>query len=243
MSYILDALKKSDNEARKGQLPSIHSQHTDAGEMLPRPAWQAMLIGVLSIALLIVAGMQIFSTYVFSPQDKHALLTMAQPATQSITQSTVQPLAAPMIAPTVQPNPAVRTDSTMPKVMPPPEEHPAYAKPVEQAQTENVKTMHTPPQAISIPMASEPASRSQMPPLRSELAVSVQQALPEIQISGHIFDQKPQARMVFINGRIQRQGDSISPQLRLVSITAAGVAFDFRGTAFRIDIFRGQRSR
>ena len=78
------------------------------------------------------------------------------------------------------------------------------------------------------------------PPLRSKLSLEIQQALPAIDISGHIYDDRPAARMVFINGHIQHEGDMISPGLKLLAITPAGVELSFRDTRFRIDLFAKQ---
>ncbi|MDQ6972161.1 MAG: hypothetical protein Q9M30_05890, partial [Mariprofundaceae bacterium] len=54
MSYILDALKKSDMQARQGELPSIHSSHDlpDAGQR--QSSWRVALISVL-LSLLFVS--------------------------------------------------------------------------------------------------------------------------------------------------------------------------------------------
>ncbi len=228
MSYILDALKKSDAEARKGQLPSIHSHHADDAQTASRPAWQYMLIGALGIVLLAAVGMQMF------PVRQHAMsVAINAPASTPAIPRTTQ--AAPELPATSQPSfqaapapveTAVRqqTENKVKQTMPKPAQNPVAAKP-------------SPPPSRT---ESPPEKALQNTPLRSQLPVSVQQSLPPIQISGHIFDPKPQARMVFINGHIQRQGDNISPQLRLLAITPSGVELEFRGTPFRIDIFRNK---
>jgi len=220
MSYILDALKKSDAEARKGLVPSIHSSHADDMQTASRPAWQSMLIGALGIALLAAVGMQMFPV---RQQEAPVVTTTAKiaAAVSFARQQDPAMRASIQTAPTPVPTPPVNT--------------------VIQTQTQT-KTEQITRQAAPSPPPPEPSSQAlqnTQPPLRSELPVSVQQSLPPIQISGHIFDNKPQARMVFINGHIQRQGDNISPQLRLLAITPSGVELDFRGTSFRIDIFRG----
>jgi len=224
MSYILDALKKSDAEARKGLVPSIHSHHANDAQTTSRPAWQYMLIGALGIALLAAVGMQMFPV---RQQEAPVVTTTTK--------------IAPAVSSTGQQAPAMRANI---QTAPTPVSTPPVNTVIQlQMQT---KTEQITRQAVPSPDPPEPSSQALQNtqlPLRSELPVSVQQSLPPIQISGHIFDPKPQARMVFINGHIQRQGDNISPQLRLLAVTPTGVELDFRGTAFRIGIFRGNTFR
>ena len=48
MSYILDALKKTEQERQRGATPSINSQHRKGPPRSPkRPAWWYLLIAVL----------------------------------------------------------------------------------------------------------------------------------------------------------------------------------------------------
>jgi len=81
-----------------------------------------------------------------------------------------------------------------------------------------------------------------IPPLLGKLPVSVQQSLPKIDIAGHIYDDRPSVRMVFINGQIRREGDSIAPNLRLMAITPDGVQFSYRDTPFRIELFGNRQA-
>ncbi|MDQ6965698.1 MAG: general secretion pathway protein GspB, partial [Mariprofundaceae bacterium] len=69
------------------------------------------------------------------------------------------------------------------------------------------------------------------------LPVAVQESLPAIDVSGHIYDARPVARMVFINGNIHREGDMIAGNLQLLGITPNGVELSFRNTPFRMELF------
>jgi len=54
----------------------------------------------------------------------------------------------------------------------------------------------------------------------------------DIKITGHIFSDNPDHRLVNINGTIYREGDSLSNGLILKEITPDGVMFEYRGKEF-----------
>jgi len=223
MSYILDALKKSDIQAQTGKLPSIHS-HAEPAQSTQRPVWQAMLGGSLITVLLVIAAMQVL------PLLETKVTTQA--TVSKAISSKVQPeaMVAPPPAHAVSTSPAVNVAGRH-------VEPAANIQAVESAQPIQSVAPTAPTTMASAEVEALPVG-GQASVLRSELPVAVQQALPPIQISGHIFDKNPAARMVFINGHIQHQGDNISPQLKLISITPTGVEMKFRASVFRINIIR-----
>ncbi len=70
-----------------------------------------------------------------------------------------------------------------------------------------------------------------------DLPVSVQQSLPPINIEGHIYDDNPAARMVIINGKIRREKQSLGAMLRLEEITPNGVILSYQGHVFHMGVF------
>ncbi len=254
MSYILDALKKSDTQAQTGKLPSIHS-HAEPAQLIQRPAWQAMLVGGLITALLVIAAIQFFPS--LQTETLETPVIPAIPKTVSDAVQTISATAPPPVRPASTP-PAVKLPDPHVKSMPetqtipstapvpapvlsalsaPAPPKPVLSKPATLPEPNALEITAT----IASPQSTETSVR-QIPVLRSELPVTIQQSLPPIQISGHIFDKNPAARMVFINGHIYHQGDNISPQLKLVAITPSGVEMNFRGSSFRVDIIRQNHS-
>lgn len=251
MSYILDALKKSEMQARQGELPSIHSSHTLPGHASRRPGWHYVLSGIAAACVLFaLAG-------ILLPSATDKTLPTVLPASdvqtgkvQAVTQQAAP--AAPATAsslpvtgtripgPQLQTNPPATTPEaattvTQETLAPPPQEEPAQAASI--TPTSGALVQAEKPAALPMP-DFQPAQSAALPaPLRSKLPVSVQEALPPIDISGHIYDDKPSARMVFINGHIQREGDMLASGLQLLSITARGVELSFRDTPFRIELF------
>jgi len=77
---------------------------------------------------------------------------------------------------------------------------------------------------------------SDIPSLK-DLPVSVQQSLPPINIEGHIYDDNPAERMVIINGKIRREKQSIGTMLMLEEITPNGVILSYQGHVFHMGVF------
>lgn len=82
---------------------------------------------------------------------------------------------------------------------------------------------------------AEVAAQRQVPHFR-ELAYDIQQSLPAIAYSVHLFSAEPSHRMVKIDGRVRREGDTIKPGLVLEEITPTGAIFSYRDTIFRVPV-------
>ena len=70
----------------------------------------------------------------------------------------------------------------------------------------------------------------------AELPYSLQQEIPQIRISVHIYNATPSQRKARINGEIFRQGEQIDRDLSIAEITPHGVVFDYAGTLFRMSL-------
>lgn len=69
------------------------------------------------------------------------------------------------------------------------------------------------------------------------LPEEVKKELPDISISGHIYSNNPESRIVNINGRIIREGEDVTNGLKVEEITVSGVIFKYREFRFRIRAF------
>lgn len=95
--------------------------------------------------------------------------------------------------------------------------------------------MHSAPPAVTAPMPEKPADAAQeqkILPL-AELPLQVQQEIPAMTIPLHAYSSKPRDRLVSINDRILREGESLTPGLRLEQITQDGLIFSYKGYRFR----------
>jgi hypothetical protein len=74
-------------------------------------------------------------------------------------------------------------------------------------------------------------------PLFGDLPQSLRQHLPELSISFLAYSRKPSERIVSINGRIIREGQTIADNLTLEKITSVGAVLNYRGDRFLLEVF------
>ncbi|UTW12199.1 general secretion pathway protein GspB [Marinobacterium rhizophilum] len=72
-------------------------------------------------------------------------------------------------------------------------------------------------------------------PFRRQLPVDVQRSLPELVFSVHIYSADPASRRVKIGERMMREGQRITPQLRLEEIIPKGVILSYEDYRFRMN--------
>lgn len=223
MSYILDALKKSEQQRQRGAAPITL---TTPAAVAPRsPA--AYRTGLLALAL-IAAGIAIGWLRPWqSPPPPPAIvvkppISMPPPASAPhpaiVNAPRVDPLAA---APPVQ-SPPVRATARDPA--PPPAEAES-APPLKPAPP--VEAIAAMPAAME---AGEPPAKVMA---LGELPQAVRQELPAIAISLHAYAREPRDRVVMINNQMLRQGDFVAPGLRLEQITQEGVVLSYQGYRFQ----------
>jgi len=69
-----------------------------------------------------------------------------------------------------------------------------------------------------------------------ELPSSIQQGLPAFSITAHIYTGDPASGMVKVNGQLMREGQELSPGLRLEEIVSDGVIFRYQNYRFRVGL-------
>lgn len=216
MSYILDALKKSD-EKRTQQIPTARGMtaHSPGHPFRYTISAWAMLFCIAVILLIWLAW----------PEPA----AIKQPERDSRPSTAV----ATAITPPAQPwhhrqlSRQSDTETTDTSSIPLPQQPDRLA----QQQPAAIMPDHR---------DSEPLQQSDTGtniPDRSELPRSQLEKLPAIHIEGHIFDAQPDRRMVIINGQLCREKQSCGNGLILEEITADGVILSHEGTAFHISTF------
>ncbi|MBS8239018.1 hypothetical protein DYI22_00690 [Marinobacter lipolyticus] len=238
MSYILDALRKSETERRQGKIPDLGQQvqliHKPRKKTLPPAVWIAGAL-LLNAAVLLVVFWPSLAGQAASGPDA------AEP--------TANPPAEAPAPPPVQSSPAEKAGSTadvMPSVEPKPvavpdpmprENEPAI---VESGDPEPRlrPTIIVPNRPMAAPGPSEPeAFPEQRVPHLVELPVPFQKSIPDLIFNSHIYASEPASRRVMINNQYMRVGDSFSG-IRVERITEDGVELSKNGRHFRVGVVR-----
>lgn len=227
MSYILDALRKSDQQRRLGGVPTLAYAQT-----APIAPERSVILqkGVPGLILIFVIGMLI-AWLRPPPPEPAAITTIATIAAIAAKPPASPPLQAvlPLAAP-AQPEPA-------------PAEAPAAAAPVpalavpaprrKPPVTARSETRNMPSAAVAASPAGADAALPRKPMVSSELPSSIRKTLPVMSVAVHAYSATAGDSLVSINGRMLREGDTLAPDLKLEQITPDGMIFTYRGYRFR----------
>ncbi|SCZ62074.1 general secretion pathway protein GspB [Thiohalomonas denitrificans] len=216
MSYILEALNKSQREHARGSVPTLQGQALSLRPVRRiGPLVIALLLGAL-VALFIVGYVfrgQYFGTgTVSSLSMSGADIRSESPASES--PENVERPSLPAAKP--EPLPVVEIDS-----------EPEPLRPTgDQAGTNgSVKSPAAPPSA---PVRQPPAKAW------SELPVDIRRTIGNLVLNIHVYSERPEKRFVFINEREYGEGDVLKEGPTLEAIEPGGLVLAFREERFRI---------
>jgi general secretion pathway protein B len=212
MSFILDALKKSEIERQRQQTPGLIE--TAAAPRRSRVAvWMIALGGLLAInfAVLLVVLMRGSATPA-APPPRAAQPAAATPAPAS--PEHFSPMDAPVYAPEI---PVVQ--NATPAARPA-----AHAAPRPELPATATATADENPELL---------------PLISEVDLG-SLALPELHLDVHVYATKPAERFVYINMRKYHEGATLEEGPTIERIRRDGVVLNFHGVRFVLPRAVGQ---
>jgi general secretion pathway protein B len=104
---------------------------------------------------------------------------------------------------------------------------------------ENPALPPTPAAVVAEPAATRREVAAEAPPADGrvvsieELPASVRKQLGSFAVSGHVWSEEPELRLLTIKDRIVREGGEAEPGVRLEEITQTGAVFTVQGWRFR----------
>ena len=232
MSFILDALRKSEHERQRQTGPALVETPVAA----PKP--KSNVWATAAIALLVVNLVAIGLLLLYKSREEPVVTTAgdaAQPARVDAAPTTTTAAPAKQAAVT----------QTLPQpVAPPPMLRPAEEAPAAPG-TRN--PLEGEVSSDGPPMDYESAALAAEPPPGPPAVVSTQRStsnlptadefaaragLPEMRLELHVYSTNPQQRFVFINGHKYQQGDSTQEGATVDEVTPDGVILNARGNRF-----------
>lgn len=224
MSYILDALRKSETERQQGKIPDLGQQvqliHRPRKKRISPVVWVAVALVLNAIVLAVVFWP---STPVSQP-DSVAVNDTSRPDDTAVTAA--EPKAEPTAITTTEPEPVLNPEPiAIPQAI---AEESVWEQPT-----------------IIVPSAPLARDREPLPENRPvgrvphlvELPLSFQKSVPDLIFNSHIYASEPSARRVMINDNYLRRGDSFSG-LKVENITENGVVLSKHGQRFRVGTVR-----
>jgi general secretion pathway protein B len=253
MSYILDALKKSEKERQRGTTPNIlTTQDVQSQKPKKRPLWPYLFL----VALLLNAGVLLLWLGPWHSKKPHVVVQpVGVQQHESDTLESVHegsnvrsPVALPSTGPSKTTGPGVgkgiqqdqitQTEADLQKDVP------TISKPMTNAKglPEVSPSVPKQPAVVSqVPSESKPDNNivstveNKVYKLK-DLPLSIQQGLPDFNITVAIYSNDPASRMVKINNQLMREGQYLTNGLKLEEITPDGVIFSYQNYRFRLGL-------
>ena len=218
MSYILDALKKSEQERGHGSAPSVQTLHATGSHYHASKThlWPYILLAA------IVVNLAALLYFMLADSD-------ADPSAQTRHMS---PVTA-QIEPETPPVTVALEDVDPPK--PEPAEDIVYRPVLMPASTRAIaKETEKPAEFVSAPV--QVSTPKAVVPQRDELPADIQQHIPIMEFSAHVYSSNPLHRSIVINGRFMEEGDMFASDLLLSEITPKGAIFAYQGQLFHQNV-------
>jgi len=230
MSYILEALKKSDQERQIGHVPDIAQMQAVPKSAPPRwPRWLLLALLLNAVILVVLA----WRTW----EARRVSEVVEAPSSAPAPAATVP--AARDQAPVVTPLSSVSPVPASPPVAP---EQAVAPMPGSVMQTPQPTVMdeieHMPaPESDSAPSVAEmaPAAVTDTAPRWQDLPLEERTSLPTPRIDVHVFAQEPERRFVLINLRKYHAGDTLDDGATLDAILSDGIVLSYGGRQYRVD--------
>lgn len=251
MSFILEALKKSEKNRQKPSAPNLETQHQSSAKTpTKRPLW----IGLLVLFVLILNGVVL--VWLFGPWQQ----PKAQPQEHPLTTSTyvnaerTETTAVPVVP---QPVPTIETQPMAVKQQPPTVivAPTAVPQPMTTVEIQPITVVPQPtvvavaPTAVPQPVTTVETVEQQPAPLTTvapvaepeqptavtirELPAHIQQQLPPFTMSVHGYAGDNNS-LIRLNNKIMREGSILEGRYRLEEITPDGAIFSYQGYRFNI---------
>jgi general secretion pathway protein B len=226
VSFILDALRKSEHERQRSAVPGL-SQVPLATPQPHLPRWAVVLMGALGAGVLVLGGAWWQST--------RGVREPSEPPAHTVERSIELPAA-------VTPRPAA--PSSRAALGTPTSEVTSLADAAGSAPTRDhaapvVPTPTAPPPTrLELPADAPALPRAAAPPvdevaLPSAAALAAEGvALPTLRLELHAFSGEPRDRFVFIHGRKYVEGERLVEGPELVTIAPTGAVLAHAGRQF-----------
>lgn len=240
MSYILDALKKSEQQRGQGTIPDVQTVHSSSlnyrdekKTYWPYLLITAVLLNLIAIVYFIIDKDNTSENNTLLVQD--TAINNSAEKTIAVNAQTVTPAAAPE-------KQIINTASTNTIIEP---EKPETVVPAKTVAVKE-KTNSTNNSEVLAPRSSR-NTRVNKRPVQTQKEVidfydlpdSIQQQLPSIVVSAHVYSSNPLQRSIVINNNFMEEGEHVIDNLVLHEITANGAIFDYEDTRFHYNVVSG----
>jgi general secretion pathway protein B len=215
MSFILDALKKSEIERQRQSVPGLMDTRV-AQRRTRLPGWAIALGVLLGINLLVL-------TFTLTRKSAPAAPPAARPADPAKAPNSEVPPPVPQHFSPLDPAPVYAPEIPVAAPVNPVAMEPAPLRPAPHR-------VHR-----SDPLLTDPDADAQIEellPSINEISLTGSQALPELHLDVHVYATRPSERFVYINMRKYHEGATLQEGPALERIRRDGVVLNYQGLRF-----------
>lgn len=206
MSLILEALRRSEAERRRGQVPDLLAP----GHVVRRKTRSRFLVPLLALVVGMVLAAAAARWWWAAP----AIVPTPPAATAAVADPVPSAPVLPM--PLRTPAPSMARVAESKEAIQPPDDNAA------------VLPGETP---VPTEIAIEPRAPDVIRMEVAMLSPNERAALPPLRISMHVFHEEASRRFAIVDGQRLREGDVLAPGLRLQNIERDGLQLDWQGRA------------
>ena len=226
MSYILDALRKSEQERQPGT--PVRPAGPVHNVSLPWRGGWLLVIGIILLLFLLAAAVVFWHSTV-SRISSEAAVAVTSP---SVAPTAAPPAAEPVV---VAPLPvtAVKWESPVRDL----------AEQMQVPVPATSKKPSTAPRHKVAAIEQRPVSQADGPavlletdntPLLQQMPPDIQRAIPPMAVTIHVYSPQESQRILFINNREYHIGSHIEGGVRVEEIVPDGVVLSYRGERFKL---------
>jgi len=205
MSYILDALKKSEQERGNGNIPGVQTVHSSSLNYNNKKTyWPYILIAAVLLNLVAIIY------FVFDKENQttvEAIVTTDQTSTENIS------------------TPATTTEQVQ-------EENKQTVRAAVAEKTITPNTVDTSSEQQTAPAASKKFTSNNTIVEFYDLPEHIKQQIPKVVISAHVYSTNPAQRSIVINNNFMEEGEYVLDDMVLYEITRDGAIFSYHETLF-----------
>jgi general secretion pathway protein B len=231
MSYILDALKKADQERTLGKVPDLEAAHW--GERRSKRSYRwvwilglLLLINGILMVMLIESDDAVVSSGDRSSGAADSIPVTPVPKTERIQVPASREIDRPR-EPVYVPPPVPASQSVVVRQAPP---H------AETVPGQSVPPAFVPPPAFVRPPAPvpPPATASEVPEW-GDLPLEFRSGFTLPHLDVHVYSEKPQRRFILVGLQKFREGDTLDSGAVLEEILPGSIQLNYQGTRFRME--------
>lgn len=289
MSYILEALKKSEQERERGNIPDLQSIHTPVEQEASRShLWIYIILVSIILAGVITTVWRTFipldtfmvqqvpaervpsdinpSTPAIVARDDEREMPSSNAAVKKTVKSAPEKKSSPAVGSATQaPVTVTGNTSQVPDTRPSetrtssnvvflekeiPADQMYSTSPLESTKPDvkqdsgaTIGTDDKPAASNALAETHQSRMKDADIPNLANLPASIRKGMPDITFSGHVYNSVPQRRSVIINDKFMREGEYVTPDIKLVEITDRGAIFRYNDTLFRLSALQDWSSR